>query len=109
LKRKKKDLNACMYVLSWCHQDDDSEEIEKRQAYLKEQRDKLIALKKEVRDGKLQQEAKKSRRPKTASKAAQDAISGNADQGGEIDPQTLEVRKALAGKLRQQLLDNPDL
>ncbi|CAG0925169.1 unnamed protein product [Notodromas monacha] len=87
--------------------DVESDEIEQRQAYLKEQRDKLIALKKEVREGQLRAEANKSRRPRTA-RAAQDTIQGNS-AGVEIDPDTLEIRKALAGKLRQELVDNPDL
>jgi hypothetical protein len=87
-------------------QDVDTDEMERRQVYLKEQRDKLIALKKDVHQGRLRAEMKKSKRPKTA-KAVEESMSGKPGTV-DIDEDTLELRKALAMKLRKEIVDNTD-
>ena len=92
----------------------DEGELKRRTEFLKAQRDKLLAMKKEEREKQLaeaEQQSVKSR-PKSA-RAARSAFGrgrGKAGPGGAggagagIDPQTLKVRKALAEKLKQEVI-----
>ncbi|GLV33265.1 uncharacterized protein CBL_08433 [Carabus blaptoides fortunei] len=81
----------------------DDIEIKKRQEYLKAQRDKLVALKKQVRKKHLVAEIAKpeanSLRPQSA-KAAEAVMDGQV----KIEPATLKFRKALAEKLRSEVI-----
>lgn len=80
----------------------DAEEMKKRQEYLRMQRDKLVALKKEARKQQLEVETKTPVRPKSA-RAAEKIMEGNS--GGEIDPQQLQIRKSLAERLRNKVVN----
>lgn len=76
------------------------EEIAKRQAYLRQQRDKLLAMKRSER-GKLLETSEKREakmRPKS-SRAARSAFAG------KIDTKTLEMRKHLADALRREVVN----
>ncbi|PSN29609.1 hypothetical protein C0J52_26456 [Blattella germanica] len=79
----------------------DDEELIRRQAYLKAQRDKLLALKKQEREKQLQavENATNRQRPRSA-KAAHSAMAGQP----EVNAQTLQVRKALAERLKSEVV-----
>ncbi|KAK9874032.1 hypothetical protein WA026_002385 [Henosepilachna vigintioctopunctata] len=83
----------------------DELELKKRQEYLKKQRDKLVALKKEERRkqfGKAEVESvAKKIRPKSA-KAAEAILIG---EQSAIPHQQLQLRKALAERLKVEVVD----
>nr|XP_053652784.1 cilia- and flagella-associated protein 36-like [Cherax quadricarinatus] len=76
------------------------EELKKRQEYLKAQRDKLLALKQEEREKQLAafEKSEPQKRPKS-SRAARKVL-----EGSTIDAQTLHVRKALAERLKAEVI-----
>jgi hypothetical protein len=75
----------------------------KRQEYLKAQRDKLLALKKQEREKQLQAvESNSSKQRPRSAKAAQSALAGQSET--EINSQTLQVRKALAERLKYEVV-----
>ena len=81
----------------------DPAELKRRTAFLRAQRDKLLAMKKAEREKQLA-EAEQSNmksRPKSA-KAARSALGGRSTPN--IDPKTLEARKALAEKLKAEVI-----
>lgn len=77
-----------------------AEDMERRKEYLKQQRDRLLAMKQEERMKQLKEyeTTSSSGRPKS-SYAANRAMSGS-----RIDPQTLQVRKALAARLKEEVI-----
>ncbi|CAG9565413.1 unnamed protein product [Danaus chrysippus] len=85
------------------------EDIRERQEYLKQQRDKLLAMKKQVREkklGSLQNEGageglSHSARPRSA-RAAQAALAGNTPQPAS---DAMLMRKALASKLKTEVVN----
>ena len=81
--------------------------MEKRTAFLKLQRDKLLAMKKAEREKQLAvAEASHGKtRPKSA-RAARSAFGSGGRQ--QIDPKTLELRKALAEKLKKEVIGEAD-
>ncbi|XP_069688630.1 cilia- and flagella-associated protein 36 isoform X2 [Periplaneta americana] len=79
----------------------DEEELLRRQEYLKAQRDKLLALKKQEREKQLKAvEVGNTRQRPRSAKAAQAAMDGQP----EINAQTLQVRKALAERLKSEVV-----
>ncbi|XP_022121308.2 cilia- and flagella-associated protein 36 [Pieris rapae] len=88
------------------------EEIKARQEYLKQQRDKLLALKKQVREKQLGAETEalsgggegtaKFQRPKSA-RMAQAALSGSAPAPS---PDAMQLRRALATKLKTEVVES---
>ena len=75
------------------------EELKRRQEYLRQQRDKLLLMKRAERERMLAAESEsKEARPKS-SRAARSAMAG------KIDPKTMEMRKALAQALRREVVD----
>eukprot|EP00095_Tigriopus_kingsejongensis_P011265 maker-scaffold526_size146413-snap-gene-0.21 protein:Tk11265 transcript:maker-scaffold526_size146413-snap-gene-0.21-mRNA-1 annotation:"coiled-coil domain-containing protein 104" len=84
----------------------DEEELQRRTEFLRSQRDKLLAMKKEERERQLAEAEKEQMktRPKSA-RAARSAFGrGRPATGAGIDPQTLKVRRALAEKLKQEVI-----
>lgn len=79
----------------------DAQEVKKRQEYLRAQRDKLVALKKEARKKQLDSETKGPARPKSA-RAAEKLLEGDA---AGIDPQQLQLRKSLAERLKNKVVN----
>ncbi|KAK3849600.1 hypothetical protein Pcinc_043653 [Petrolisthes cinctipes] len=81
----------------------DPEEVKRRQEYLKRQRDRLLALKQKERERQLatyeQTNNTANERPKSAT-AARKYLSG-----GTVDAKTLQVRRALAQRLRNEVID----
>ncbi|XP_043235434.1 cilia- and flagella-associated protein 36-like [Amphibalanus amphitrite] len=77
-----------------------AEEVAKRQAYLRQQRDKLLAMKRTERQKLLDSSEKReaTKRPKS-SRAARSAFAG------KVDAKTLEMRKHLADALRREVVD----
>ena len=77
-------------------------ELKRRTDFLKAQRDKLLAMKRAERDKQLAEAEKveSTSRPKSA-RAARSAFSGS-----KIDSETLKARKALAAKLKQEVVGN---
>ncbi len=88
-------------------QDIDPAELQKRTEFLKAQRDKLLAMKRAEREKQLEEvEKTQSRaRPKSA-RAARSAMGGKTTGEAKIDPQTLKARKALAEKLKAEVIGN---
>ncbi|KAG7168701.1 Cilia- and flagella-associated protein 36-like 2 [Homarus americanus] len=78
----------------------DPEELKRRQKYLKRQRDKLLALKQQEREKQLAayEETAPQKRPKS-SRAARKVLDGSS-----IDPQTLKLRRALAERLKAEVI-----
>lgn len=74
-------------------------ELQKRQEYLRAQRDKLVALKKEARKKQLDTSEAKAR-PKSA-KVAEAVLAGNGEE--QQHQQQLRIRKALAERLRAEV------
>lgn len=84
----------------------DSVELQKRQRYLRAQRDKLVALKKEVRKKNLVANISNGAlktRPKS-SKAAEAVLSGSPSEP-LLQFQQLQIRKALVERLRTEVMD----
>ena len=83
----------------------DPEELKKRTEYLKEQRDKLLAMKKSEREKQLVEAEQQNlrSRPKSA-KAARSAMKNRGNAATNIDPETLKARQALADKLKQEVI-----
>lgn len=79
----------------------DKEDLNMRQAYLRQQRDKILQLKKQVRARQLDDTTMKER-PKS-SKAAQKIIRG---ENIEPDEASIQLRKILAKKLRDEVVDS---
>ncbi|KAJ8953037.1 hypothetical protein NQ314_007411 [Rhamnusium bicolor] len=86
----------------------DALELKKRQEYLLSQRDKLVALKKEVRRKQLNAESdtkdKSKVRPKSA-KAAEAVLTGEKPT---IESQQLQIRKTLAERLKSEVVANKE-
>ncbi|XP_071549166.1 cilia- and flagella-associated protein 36 isoform X2 [Panulirus ornatus] len=80
--------------------DIDPAELKRRQEYLKGQRDKLLKLKQLEREKQLAayEESAPQKRPKS-SRAARKVLAGST-----IDAQTLQVRKALAERLKAEVI-----
>ncbi|XP_069995163.1 cilia- and flagella-associated protein 36-like [Penaeus vannamei] len=80
----------------------DPESLRRRAEYLKEQRDKLLALKQQEREKQLAafEESAPQKRPKS-SRAARKVLAGS-----DIDAHTLQVRKALAERLKAEVIGN---
>jgi len=87
-------------------QEIDPLELKKRTDYLKAQRDKLLAMKRAEREKQLEavEKTQSRARPKSA-RAARSIMSGKPAAADEkIDPQTLKARKALAEKLKAEVI-----
>ncbi|XP_039315214.1 cilia- and flagella-associated protein 36-like isoform X2 [Solenopsis invicta] len=80
-----------------------AEDIKKRQEYLKARRDKLVALKKEARNQQLEMN---KTRPSSARIVAEATMKGQQEleAAQAIDPSILQVRKALAARLKAEVV-----
>ncbi|XP_011301784.1 cilia- and flagella-associated protein 36 [Fopius arisanus] len=80
------------------------EEMRKREEYLKERRDQLVALKKQARCQYLETVKK---RPSTARSIAEATMKGesNLEHSTASDPSIIQVRKALAARLKAEVVD----
>ncbi|CAL1269943.1 unnamed protein product [Larinioides sclopetarius] len=78
-------------------------EMERRQNYLRQQRDRILALKKQERARRLSntEEVITQARPKSA-RAARKIL---REESTDVDPQTLAFRKTLAAKLRSEVIE----
>lgn len=85
----------------------DALEIKKRQEYLRQQRDKLVALKKEARKQQLDVETseKPMVRPKSAKAAEKILVGEAAATAVKIDAQQLQIRRSLAERLRNKVVN----
>ena len=84
-------------------------ELQERQKFLKAQRDRLLAEKKVAREKKLKQAEKcQSGRPQSA-RAARSAMKEKEELDAKqnaADQEKLEMRRAIAAKLRQEVIGN---
>ncbi|XP_018299882.1 cilia- and flagella-associated protein 36 [Mycetomoellerius zeteki] len=80
-----------------------AEDIKKRQEYLKARRDKLVALKKEARSHQLEMN---KTRPSSARTVAEATLKGQQEleTAQAIDPSILQVRRALAARLKAEVV-----
>ncbi|XP_063985958.1 cilia- and flagella-associated protein 36 [Diachasmimorpha longicaudata] len=83
---------------------ENQEEMKKREEYLKERRDQLVALKKQARCQYLETV---KRRPSTARNVAEATMKGesNLENTPAPDPSIIQVRKALAARLKAEVVD----
>lgn len=107
---KRKELPVVKTVKPEPSKEVDAQDIKKRQEYLKAQRDKLVALKKEARKKHLDidnsdTKRTKQQRPKSA-KAAEDLLAGSST--GNLEPQKLQFRRALVERLKSEVISNKD-
>lgn len=77
--------------------------MKKRENYLKARRDKLVALKKQARNQRLEMT---KARPSSARNVAEATMQGTQDleNSQATDPSILQVRKALAARLRAEVV-----
>jgi hypothetical protein len=82
------------------------EELKQRQEYLREQRDKLLAMKKQAREKQLGTAASQQpTRPQSARTARSAMAAGGAGDGNEEeDAKKLQMRRAIADRLRQEVI-----
>ncbi|XP_014671975.1 PREDICTED: cilia- and flagella-associated protein 36-like isoform X2 [Priapulus caudatus] len=82
-----------------------SEEVKQRAEYLRQQRDKLLAMKKQARTQNLTtfEQAQPERRPES-SRAARSLMGGRGAQQQNVDEKTLAMRLALAQKLKSEVI-----
>lgn len=84
------------------------EDMARRMEYLKQQRDRLLALKKAEREKQLQQyEKSEPKKRPTSARVARQAVSGEPIQAPEIsaeDAKRIAMRKALAEKLKKEVI-----
>ena len=78
-------------------------DVSSRQEYLRQQRDKILQIKKQARARQLFEETKD--RPKSAVAAAQKIIDGETFEPDEASLQVVQVRKMLAKKLRDEVVN----
>lgn len=85
----------------------DPADLAKRTAFLKAQRDKLLSMKRAEREKQLilAEASQGKTRPKSA-RAARTALGASSRR--QIDPKTLEIRKALADKLKKEVIGEGD-
>lgn len=83
----------------------DSADIKSRQEYLRNQRDKILEIKKKARTRQLNETAKKYERP--SSSIAQKLMQGNMNNEIEPPESSILLRKTLARRLRSEVV-NPD-
>ncbi|XP_065062744.1 cilia- and flagella-associated protein 36-like [Rhopilema esculentum] len=84
-------------------QDDD---VKKREQYLKEQRDKLLQLKSKEREQQLDTYAKSQPKRPTSARVARQSFACAAEKKDEeeTEPKKLAMRKALADRLKKEVI-----
>ena len=81
------------------------DELRKRQEFLQQQRDKLLAMKKETREKQLGAAAKSQpQRPQSARAARSAMKNGPETAGNKEDQKKMAMRKAIAEKLREEVI-----
>lgn len=83
------------------------EELKKRQTFLSQQRDKLLAMKKEAREKQLGAATKSQPQRPQSARAARSAMNRSQEQkspDAAEDQKKLAMRKAIADKLRQEVI-----
>ena len=86
------------------------DDMAKRIEYLKQQRDRLLAMKKNERKKQLDQYSKtESKKRPTSARVARQAVSGGAEAAKPAvsaeDAKKIAMRKALAEKLRKEVIN----
>lgn len=79
-------------------------DVDQRKEYLRSQRDKILQIKKQTRARRLNAEPDKER-PTSSRKAAQKVINGEAVSA---DESSVQLRRLLAKKLREEVVDKTD-
>jgi len=87
------------------------DDMAKRIEYLKQQRDRLLAMKKNEREKQLDQYSKtESKKRPTSARVARQAVSGGGAEAAKPavsaeDAKKIAMRKALAEKLRKEVIN----
>ena len=85
----------------------DPEELKKRQAFLKEQRDKLLVMKKEAREKHLGVEVQSQPKRPASARAARSAMKGgDMPATSDEDEKKMAMRRAIADKLKREVIKN---
>lgn len=85
----------------------DSADIKSRQEYLRNQRDKILEIKKKARTRQLNETVKKHGRPSSA-QIAQKLMQGDMDNETEPPESSILLRKTLAKRLRTEVVNPND-
>ena len=83
------------------------DELKKRQEFLKQQRDKLLEMKKKEREKQLLQAEKTQPKRPSSARVAKAAMQG--ETGSKLSPEEekkLAMRKAIADRLKAEMLGN---
>lgn len=81
------------------------EELQKRQDFLRDQRDKLLAMKKEAREKQLGTAEKEGPARPQSARAARAAMKDQTSGGQQTeDEKKLAMRRAIAEKLRAEVI-----
>lgn len=86
----------------------DSADLKSRQEYLRAQRDKILALKKKVRTQQLNENLKKNGGRPTSARAAQKVLAADGHIMDEPNQASLKLRKTLAKRLRNEVVDTDE-
>lgn len=79
-------------------------DMEKRQQYLRQQRDRILAMKKQERSRRLSDADQATAQARPRSSRAARKVLREEDCTEAMDPQTLAFRKTLAAKLRSEVI-----
>ena len=81
------------------------DELKKRQEFLQQQRDKLLAMKKEQREKQLGEAERTGPKRPSSARAARSAMKQPPEAGhSEEDEKKLAMRRAIADRLRQEVI-----
>lgn len=101
----------CFFLfLLWNNKKVDADEVKSRQEYLRTQRDKIVALKRRVRTEQLNANAERNPagdRPSSA-QAAQRLLLSEAKPSDAPMKASLQLRKTLAHRLRNEVVDSKE-
>lgn len=81
-------------------------DVEQRKEYLRTQRDKILQIKKQARARQLNEATKEAPTTRaTSAKAARKIIDGDESYRDTADESSIQLRKMLARKLREEVVD----
>lgn len=83
------------------------ESVKSRRDYLIAQRDKILQIKKQTRARQLSETVKKDGRPSSAQVAQKILTGENPGESGDPPEASLQLRKTLARRLRNEVVDTP--
>ena len=84
-----------------------ADELKKRQEYLRQQRDKLVEMKRKEREKQLLTAEKSNPQRPMSARVARQAMKGETGDDKKVSPEEqkkLDMRRAIANKLKAELI-----